>query len=581
MIEYQKALEVALEWLNKIEEARVLGTQEKKTLSLPQPLEVWEVVTEITNSQAFIDTIKLYLIFTPEFPLSFPIVLLAEADYNRYKHIPHVQTDRLICTFGNKTFPNPSYPDKVVEEVVKRAKRIIEEGIQGVNFKDFEDEFVAYWNGEYSPKDKVLDNLVLLAEKPLNQDVRLIVLNKPYNSISYVVHSGEDIAERFILRLEEKKIRFKEVEVLFAGKIPLQETPPFSLTNQEALNLLEKSLSLQNQDYIKFINSRVYPKLVLFQKELYGEVKYFGWFHNAVKLNRNGFRKGALTNLKVMKTFAGGKLVTRVNPQTYSPHRLVIRSAGIEESQKPSTFCISGLGSIGSNLLHFLNQGPKVEFRLVDPEKLELENLGRHLLGLNYLNWYKTKGIRDYLLAQSPIQKVTTKELSILTLLEKEPDFINGADFLFVVIGEANIESWIAKQLKLGKIKVPVIFLWVEPYLLGGHCLYLNPNNANYESYFEDGIFKFNVIDNSETSNPILLAKEAGCQTNYTPYSNGSIQLFLGGIGVKLLKIITEAPQCSRALSWMGDSRVAEELGIKLSKAMEALTFGDVIEKEL
>ncbi|GMN11367.1 hypothetical protein MTsPCn9_10260 [Croceitalea sp. MTPC9] len=582
MTEFQHALKKALDWLGKIEEVRVLDQAEKRCVGLTEKIDVWEVTTEITNKSSGIDTIRLHIIFTPDFPLSFPIVLLAKEDYERYKHIPHVQADRLVCTFGNKIQPDPANPDKVVEEVIRRSKHIIEAGIKGDNNREeFLEEFVAYWNGEYSEKDVVLDSALLVIEKPINKNVKLITLDKPYNKIHHIIHTEEDIGKRFITFLDKKKIRYNEVDALFAGEIGILE-PPFSITNRKAFDLLHNRQIENNIDYRRFINSKVFPKLILFQKKLGGEVKYFGWFHKPVKVTRNGFRPGSLSNIQVMKTFHGEDLVTRINPEKYSPARLTKRSEGFQNSPKPGIYCLAGLGSIGSNLVHFLNYGPELEFRFVDSDKLKVENLGRHLLGLNYLKWYKTKAIQDHLLNLNPIQKVTTKEVSIHTVLEKEPDYINDSDILFVAIGEANIETWIAKKLKEGAIKVPIFFLWVEPYLLGGHCLYVPPKCPNYDSYFDDnGLFKFNMIDADFQGNPILSEKEAGCQSDFTPYGGNSIQLFLGAMFFKISEIMNGLPAQSRSFTWVGDKTMAEELDIEISATGEDCNFGEVLSFEL
>src|SRR5690606_1258972 len=119
----------------------------------------------------------------------------------------------------------------------------------------------------------------------------------------------------------------------------------------------------------------------------------------------------------------------------------------------------------------------------------------------------------------------------------KEPAFINESDYIFIAIGESNIESWLADAVNKGLIIKPIFFVWVEPYLLGGHCIFITPENNNYESYFDkNGFFKFNVIGDYKNKN--LSLKEAGCQSNYTPYSSNNIQLFLGHLNLEISKII-------------------------------------------
>ena len=212
-------------------------------------------------------------------------------------------------------------------------------------------------------------------------------------------------------------------------------------------------------------------------------------------------------------------------------------------------------------LIHYLNSIQDAEFKLIDTDSLEIENIGRHYLGFNYLNWEKTKALKDFLTNSSPIQKVETREKSIVQVVNDESKFINESDFLFVAIGESNIESWLANAIDKGLIVKPTFFIWVEPYLLGGHCIYINPKNNNYATYFpKEELFKFNIIGNYE--NDVLSLKEAGCQSNYTPYSSNNIQIFLGNMYPKILEIIDSEDIDSKSFTWIGDKNIAEKLNI-------------------
>ncbi|PKP11477.1 MAG: hypothetical protein CVU08_12190, partial [Bacteroidetes bacterium HGW-Bacteroidetes-3] len=152
--------------------------------------------------------------------------------------------------------------------------------------------------------------------------------------------------------------------------------------------------------------------------------------------------------------------------------------------------------------------------------------------------------------------------------------------FLFVAIGESNIESWIANAIDNGLIIKPTFFIWVEPYLLGGHCIFINPKNNNYTSYFtENGLFKFNIV--GDYNNEVLSLKEAGCQSNYTPYSSNNIQLFLGNMYSKISEIINSDDTESKSFTWVGDNTIAEKLNIELSKYSLNYGYNTLIENVL
>ncbi|MGY8910027.1 MAG: E2/UBC family protein, partial [Flavobacteriales bacterium] len=491
MIEYKDALERVLLYIEKTEKVRELSKYYKKKVGLPELLDVWEITTEILDRKNKIIDIRLHIIFLPDFPLCLPKILLSKEDFDKIKFIPHLQVDKLICIFQNYSEPNVQIPEKVVEEAIRRAKNILEEGLKANNHKDYEEEFEAYWDSNYSKKDIVNKSFLLLNEKPLKQNFDLISLEKPISKFHYIIHQNEDIAINFKTYLNDQNIIYKETTGFLVQDLNLFTKPPFNKTNKEIFNAIEKLDTKDSHKYISFINALGASKLFLFSKEINSEIRYFGWFHSQAKLNRKGFRQKALNNYKVLSTFQSTEQIIRITPQVYNKQRLIKRSAGEINQNQNNKFVLAGLGSIGSNLIHYLNSKQNIEFKLIDTDSLELENIGRHYLGFNYLNWEKTKAIKDFLTQSSPIQKVETREKSIVQVIKDESKFINESDFLFVAIGESNIESWIANAIDNGLIIKPIFFIWVEPYLLGGHLIFINPKNNNYKSYFtENELFK-------------------------------------------------------------------------------------------
>ena len=122
--------------------------------------------------------------------------------------------------------------------------------------------------------------------------------------------------------------------------------------------------------------------------------------------------------------------------------------------------------------------------------------------------------------------------------------------------------------------------IWVEPFLSGGHCLFLYPGSNSYKSYFtEDGLFKFNVVDNYEyiNNNPILSVKEAGCQTTFTPYSQSSVTLFLANIFPEIRKIIVNDIKESQVFSWKGNQEYLCKNKIRINKIYDKVSDNKIL----
>lgn len=579
-MDYKEALERVSLYISKRERVKPLNNYQKKKIGLPTFLDIWEIKSELIDSDDEIRSIRFHVVFLPDFPLSFPKVFLSESDFNDIKYVPHLQVDKLICVFKNNSEPNVRRPEEVLEEALKRAKKVLEEGIGKTNEKDYNDEFEAYWNSNYSKKDIVNKSFLLLNEEPLEETFKLLLLEKPVNQFHHVIHQNEDIAVNFKTFLKDQKIRFNETTGYVIEELKLFQKPPFDKTNKEVFEAIEDLDSEFFKKYISLINDKNSLKLFLFSKEINSEIRYFGWLHSEAKLNKNGFRTKSLNNYKALSTFQCNEKIYRISPEVYTHRRLIKRSAGDINENEPKKFVLAGVGSIGSNLIHYLNSSLNPEFKLIDTDVLEVENIARHYLGFKYLNWKKTKALKDFLTQFSPIQKVETKEKSIVQIVQEEPEFINESDFLFIAIGESNIEFYIADAVDKGLISKPVFFIWVEPYLLGGHCIFINPENNNYKKYFnEEGLFKFNIIGDYE--NEVLSLKEAGCQSNYTPYSSNHIQLFLGFLNLEISKIIESNNPESKSFTWIGDKSIAKGMNIKLSKYSSFLKSNTLIENIL
>ena len=82
------------------------------------------------------------------FPYEFPSIYVHK-DNESLIGLPHIDKNRFICTFDkNVATPNIYNPLGICENVINRAIKIIKEGTSKKNYKDYEEEFLAYWAAE-------------------------------------------------------------------------------------------------------------------------------------------------------------------------------------------------------------------------------------------------------------------------------------------------------------------------------------------------------------------------------------------------------------------------------------------------
>jgi hypothetical protein len=579
MMDFEEARVEAFKWIKRLENVRVLTNSEAALW--PKTCQVWEIDTEISH-QNVLHGIQFQLVLLEDFPLSIPKVFLSDSSFAYFKYLPHTQSDRFICTYPDNAQPDPNQPGLVVEATIRKAKQIIVDGLSKKNANDYEEEFAAYWAGEFEKNDKVLENVLLAAKTPLSTQIKLMVLHKDYAGYRHIVHQDDEYAKLLREYFEANEIKFDEVDALNVGELPFKK-PPFALRNKSSLTFVEQFSSIDHSIFKKYLNDAVFPKAIVFSKTIGYSQKFFGWFYKFPSLNRNGFRSGKITVYKALTTFNANDFTQRFNVEDLSLERLSIRSAGMHAPMNIRILSVAGVGSVGSNLVHFLN-GATPEFRFIDDDRLKVENIGRHLLGFEYVGEFKTKSLKKFLLKKNPLQKISTRESSIIDIIRNVVKFLNDSHFLFVAIGKSNIERWIVKAIADSTLTTPTFLIWVEPYLAGGHCIFINRYNSRFNEFFDArGDFAFNVIDQQEylSHNPKLSAKEAGCQTAFVPYSSTNTILFLSSLFPHIINLMEATSYRTTCFSWVGDLKQIKELHIRINPFYENETFGKIIEHNI
>jgi hypothetical protein len=579
MFDSVKSRKIAYEYISSIENVKILSAKENGFWGFKSELEVWEIDTEILYDDKLL-SIVLHVIFTNQFPLDLPKIHLSPDTFEKTKYIPHIDNNRLVCTFDTEVVStNSDEPAGIVYACIRKSKNIILDGLSGSNQSDFNDEFKAYWEEKYEEEKYLPISILSLMDRIESEgSLKLICLKKSLRIYNYVLHNSDEISKRFKSFLKSYDIEYQEVDVYYLKDFP-NILPPFELKNRDILNLVQSAGNESLKKFKAFLNKGEFPKLVVCEKYFGDKVYLFGWFHKYIDTNKKGFRPGYLDNFKAFSIFNANKNVDRITTDVFTKERLQNRTSGnIKKLEK--SFLIAGVGSIGSNLVYFLNSMDTPELRLVDDDRIKLENIQRHLLGFEYVGDYKTKAIKDYLLKKNPLQKVSTKETSIVDIVTNNVNYFNYVDYAFIAIGNSNIDNWICESIKEGIIKKPVFIIWVEPYLCGGHCIFLHPSNPLANKYFDNGFFKFNVIDLIEykSGNKNLSLREAGCQTTYIPYSGANVISFLSALFPYISSIIDTGISDSKSFSWIGNFEIINQMKIKISNHYNSVKVGQVIE---
>jgi len=230
---------------------------------------------------------------------------------------------------------------------------------------------------------------------------------------------------------------------------------------------------------------------------------------------------------------------------------------------------IIGCGSNGGFAAEALaRSGAAQSFRLVDAERLDVENVPRHYCGMSYVGKNKAAATAAKLTGHFPHVVCESHESDILELLRARPSALQSSSLTLVAIGDITVERRLNKLSRVGaedgssSVAFPLCFMWVEPHLYGGHVIYIrNPGQSCFECAFsEQMVFTQRVLSHPER----FSKREAGCQTTFVPYSGLDLQQFICA-ATRFLLATADSPD-NMVFSWLGDIDEARRQGVGIEE---------------
>ena len=582
-MDFDAARNMAFDALAETASVRYLNDTERKAAGLQKHSSVCRILTEVFTTDNTISPITLLMALPNEFPFVLPKIYLSKEDRKWVGYIPHVDVAGYICVYDEESIIiDVDRPGEVAKDSFRKSLQIIEQGIRGENRNEFSDEFISYWTEKYDEKDEIFSGLTMLEQIPGNPPcrIRFLIIENAYSGYHLILHDDGKFFKRLKNFLVDGGYSIIEKEGLYLGSTE-NLFPPFNLTNADAFKIVKDRFPHSLKEFERYINQTAEYRLLTFSISIGINPLLLGWYVPNLSTNRNGFRKGNLTPLNVLNTFQKNDHVIRLRFETYTKERLSKRTDGMASSiQYKITF--AGLGSIGSSLIPHITSLGIDSLNLIDPDILTLANINRHLLGPDDIGKPKVEGIRNYLLKGNPLMDVSSFTESIIQFIRNKQDILNQSDFLFIVVGKNVVENYILQALRENIITTPTFFIWIEPYLVGGHCLYVQPGHLlSYNDFYRDHLFNYNVIDavQYKNANNKILLREAGCQGSYMPYGQKNITLFLNSLVPYLFQIIEGKDKRNLSLTWRG--KMPDEISLDLSAYGNQLTEGNIQLNEL
>lgn len=524
----------------------------------------WKVDTEVSVFDKC-NPVTFYFGFKQSTPYDFPDVYCHAFDFG---DIPHVESNGKLCLYEDCVAPNLDSFPLTVKDTLNKAKILIRQGLEKTNEEDYYEEIISYWTHKYAKEEifGLLDE-ILLSDIPTCTQIMYGYQLYTNGYMKLLFSTKDDLETQYCERhLHIEKVR----KALYIKDFPISPRPPYCLTGGLLGEIVHSHVD--SKIIKRYLNKEARPLVIfnLFKTGLCGGISIDS---SKLRKSRPGYRNGTLTNYDILtKMEWKTKSLNRLVAKPYNVQRIIERTSG--EDMEEKNFLIIGLGSIGSQLIHFLMAYTRASFFLIDDDILRVENIGRHLLGLKHVGKLKTESLAEHIKEIRPETNVYSKPSDIRRVLHDEKKFneIVIGKYAFLCTGDYMAERCFLNWLGNQDIHIPVFILWLEPYAISGHLVYISPSEeaseAYYASLFATGtwLYKYNMIKNVEYEQNAdkFIKRDAGCNGSYTNYSGNDVMLFLSAM-YSYIDMLLNSDMPSACYRWMGNIALAKEKGFRLS----------------
>jgi molybdopterin/thiamine biosynthesis adenylyltransferase len=499
---------------------------------------------------------ELQIELDDNFPFNLPYIYLIP--WNGLGVLPHIECNGHICyTPIDEVVVDIQRPYEILEEGLKRSIKVLEDGISGINKRDFIDEFDAYWS---SIEGAIPIDSYIEPDDTIREIIAARYEMKDTKG-NYLFVGDDDIAFTTFYN-SEKRDKFTHLNAIYVPLPASSTIEPIDKSNLTPKNIRDRIIPLLSPKEVKILRrlARKYKseEIVIFRipRPSAGEVLFgllFRGVHSQHPLMKGGHAEETVP-----------LVIKRLDKSFLLPR------GGANRTLQDKKVVVIGCGSVGGSAAFHLIQSGILNLTLIDDDVLRPENLFRHRLGKSYLQKAKAEALQDELTRNFPYVNIAAFNLNFDEVLEKNLIDLKNYDLLLFSIGNDLSSLKINSELFQQKTP-PIIYTWLEPYGIGGHTLVTK--NEEQLGCFQCLYTRDPVDDSQEFVNRASFANPgqvftrdiAGCANRFTPYS------FLDADKTAILavriavQILLDKIKGNRLYSWKGDSGVFEKEGFKTS----------------
>ncbi len=424
---------------------------------------------------------------------------------------PHVLKDGFLCVIPDSAAINSNDPVSLFHYVNEKAKEVLE----GTDSKDFKDEFSYYW-GRCSTEGA---QSVLLIDSVGDLEKEFpVVFCKGYVCVASSLSRLNQWVTNYIGKPSD--LENERIGIRLDLESPLIPTD-YPDTLEDLLSLAEVN-DPRAEQLIKnnLIQNKLNALVLLAQKEGAG-IALGGLIYNGLGLAQakdftKGFRPGKIPpNLLFSRAqrLIHSTIIKKCKV-THVDHEYIHSRGGDGRNFSQKKVLLIGCGSLGGYVAHLLSRAGIGYLTVTDNDILGWENVGRHVLGASYLGRWKAEAMSEALIRELPHLNIVGIPKDWRDIYEENQNIFDEHDLVISTVADWRCEGPL-NALKLKHNLPPLLFGWLEPHAVAGHCLVISEKGG----CFECGTNQFGQFDqhvaNFEDS---TIIKEPGGCIHYQRY---------------------------------------------------------------
>ncbi|KDM91730.1 ThiF family adenylyltransferase [Photobacterium galatheae] len=531
-------------------------------------LAYWRIETDIRHPENG-KAIQLIVAAKPTFPFSIPnIYTHPKLEVLKY---PHVEEQGKLCVWGDDVSFDPQ-DITYIEHLIRDSCLLVEETISGKLDDDFSNGMLSYWERSYTtyPREKKATSLCNVKNRTSRQ------IHVAYDSTKGVIFADtEDELKRWLTNIGLKPSR-KLCSTTFLLNLPDAWKPSEYPTK---IGDILSILKTQGADHVQAIAAISYimgsnlrdPAFLVQTNTPNGAIITAMRCVSGISTRGNAGQHN-LPSVKAGNGFRDGRIFFR-NLEARCA-QIGIRGMGVERrdpswvlgrDSNPSlpatsgtTIGIIGLGSVGSSLLPLLIKAGFCKFVLCDGEPLEAANVGRHLLGMDYVGINKALACENHIQRNYPWVDVLYAGSHEWFVDEKAvEELTTKCDLVISATAEWASDKAIQEIIENNSLTSSVVFCFTEAHAVATHCYVNKAGSFSYGSLFDN---TGGLLDSCAKFDHQTIKETHFCGGIFQPY--GGVELSFGHsmIVETVTELACEGIQDDSYRVWVGSRKLLQSV---------------------